>query len=862
MLRLSLIAIYVLALIASHWVRDTAAPGVPVDPGQHVVQVRETAKGNLTGREISMAYWDLPAGEEGLQKPIVVLHGSPVATPAMWPLMDELTGSSRIIAPDLPGMGASTRVVADYSFQAHALAVIELLDHLEVEKVHLVAYSMGGGVALEILRTDPARVESLAMVSALGVQELELLGDYSLNHIVHGLQFSLLWMLQELTPHFGLLDRFPLNTSYARNFLDSDQRPMRGILEDAQPPMLIVHGEDDAFVPAVVAREHARIVPQSILESRPGGHLIVITDPEMVAKPLADFLKKVESGNGVSRRDAAKERIAAAEDAFDFRIHGEREFGFQAMGAVLLGLATLASEDLACISGGLLVARGALSFLPVVLGCFGGIVLGDVLLFMAGRLLGARALRRRPWCWLVSEERVERCAALFRRRGGTLVLTARFLPGLRLPTYFAAGAVGMNPGSFLLYFLGAALLWTPLLVGAALLIGDQFLVWAERAGSWGWVVGLTGVVVLWGGSRLVLAVSTHRGRRLLYGRIQRLARWEFWPAWVVYPPVVAYILWLGIRYRGFTLFTAVNPAMPCGGVAGESKAEILGSFPDGLAEIARFATIEPDANVGKRMNQLEEFMEGTDLSFPVVLKPDVGERGQGVSIVRGHTEAAKVLARCTDRIVAQEYVGGVEYGVFYARLPSEQKGRVISITAKHLTSVCGDGVRTLEALILDDARAVCMARFFLEKLASRLDEVPARGEVVRLTDLGTHCRGAEFSDGWEEAWSEVLEDRLDAVSKQYKGFYFGRYDLRTPSAGAIREKGEFRVLEVNGVTSECTHMYDSRYSLFQAWNILFTQWRLAFLIGAENRIRGHRPATMRDFFSTISRHFGREKFEA
>jgi hypothetical protein len=245
-----------------------------------------------------------------------------------------------------------------------------------------------------------------------------------------------------------------------------------------------------------------------------------------------------------------------------------------------------------------------------------------------------------------------------------------------------------------------------------------------------------------------------------------------------------------------------------------------------------------------------------------VLKPDVGERGQGVAVIRDRAAAADYLRRCPGPVIAQEYVDGREFGLFYVRRPSEPRGRLISITAKHLTSVRGDGRSTLEELILGDDRAVCSAAFFLEKHAARLADVPAAGAEVRLTELGTHCRGATFRDGWDEVWSEQLAARVDALSRRHSGYFFGRYDVRTPSAEALRERGEFKVLELNGVTSETTHMYDPRYSLATAYRALFGQWRLAFVIGAENRARGARPATVREIHRAIRAHLGRTKFEA
>ena len=83
---------------------------------------------------------------------------------------------------------------------------------------------------------------SIVLLSAIGVQEHELLGNYHANHFLHGAQLGALWLLREGAPHFGLLDRFPLDVEYARNFYDSDQRPLRSILQSYKGRMLIFMG--------------------------------------------------------------------------------------------------------------------------------------------------------------------------------------------------------------------------------------------------------------------------------------------------------------------------------------------------------------------------------------------------------------------------------------------------------------------------------------------------------------------------------------------------------------------------------------------------------------------------------------------
>jgi hypothetical protein len=130
-----------------------------------------------------------------------------------------------------------------------------------------------------------------------------------------------------------------------------------------------------------------------------------------------------------------------------------------------------------------------------------------------------------------------------------------------------------------------------------------------------------------------------------------------------------------------------------------------------------------------------------------------------------------------------------------------------------------------------------------------LEEVPALGEVVRLVEIGTHCRGAIFVDGMKYKIA-ALEDAVEELARSFEGFYFGRFDLRAPSLEAFGE-GDFKVLELNGVSSESTHIYDPKYRLVDAWGILCRQWRLAFEVGARNRARGFEPASLREVVGMV-----------
>jgi hypothetical protein len=209
------------------------------------------------------------------------------------------------------------------------------------------------------------------------------------------------------------------------------------------------------------------------------------------------------------------------------------------------------------------------------------------------------------------------------------------------------------------------------------------------------------------------------------------------------------------------------------------------------------------------------------------------------------------LAQTNTDTIVQEYVPGVEFGVFYLRRPGDSRGRILSITEKRLPSVTGDGRSTLEELILRDADTIGMARFHLQQRVDRLREVPAAMEVVSLGDCGSHCRGARFYDAGR-LLTPALERAIDDIASRFAGFYFGRFDLRVPSHEALMRGEAITILELNGVTSEVTHIYDPGVGLIEAYHTLFEQWRLAFEIGAANAARGARVWSLAELAGLVA----------
>ena len=631
--KLYLILAYLLLLSASQLFRHLHSETIEIPDAISVFSAKAVRSDQrFSAISVRMAYLDTGGAEQATEKPpVLLLHGSPGSLEDFQKLVQLLACDHRVIAPSLPGFGNSRRHIPDYSTRAHADYCLQLLDFLKMPRVHVVAFSMGGGVALDLYDRDPGRVASMTMVGSIGVQELELLGNYELNHIIHGIQLAMVWALENLIPHFGLFDNDVFNVAYAHNFYDTDQRSFRNILLRFKPPVLIIHSHDDSLVPFAAGKEHHRLLPQSeMIALDNGNHFILWTKPSQIARDLDTFFNEVESGAALTRDQATPERIAAAMRPFS-QIPIEPARGLSLF--ILLALivtGTFITEDLTCIAAGLLIAHGRLPLTAGFLACFLGIYLGDQLLYLAGRVLGRSAVHRAPWKWVVNEQDLRLAASWFERRGMMVILLSRFVPGTRLPTYLLAGAVRARYWLFALYFFVAVTLWTPLILGLTLMVGERAApLWSRVEHNTFWVLILTFATVLIF-LRLIVPSFTHRGRRVLVGHWRRLIRWEFWPPWTFYPPVVLRILGWSLRKGGFARVTAVNPGIHLGGFVGESKWEIYQGLSASDDYLAVTTLLPRRFTIAQALDRAGRFLAEKRLDYPLILKPDRGQRGEHV----------------------------------------------------------------------------------------------------------------------------------------------------------------------------------------------------------------------------------------
>lgn len=306
-----------------------------------------------------------------------------------------------------------------------------------------------------------------------------------------------------------------------------------------------------------------------------------------------------------------------------------------------------------------------------------------------------------------------------------------------------------------------------------------------------------------------------------------IKHFEFWPARVFEAPYYAWLLILCVRHRLPPAYLAkANYALDHGEIGMGSKYDTQMAFPQD-----RFpATVLLAAGLSRaaQLALITEFALAHH--WPVVLKPDVGAVGKGVIRLDSPEMVEKHLPEINSNYLLQAYCKlPEEFGVFYVNVDGQ--ARITGINRKHFPTVLGDGRSTLGELARRHPRHTEHWPLFLQYL--NLDEVPDAGVSVRLSFVGSHTMGCMFTDDTALRTDELF-DAIQTVCAPQPGFNFGRLDVRAQSVAAF-QAGEFVVIEVNGVASLPTHMFDPQNSLLRGYQIFLQHAGFLAQAASENR---------------------------
>ena len=328
----------------------------------------------------------------------------------------------------------------------------------------------------------------------------------------------------------------------------------------------------------------------------------------------------------------------------------------------------------------------------------------------------------------------------------------------------------------------------------------------------------------------------------------KLFNYEYWPYLLFFLPLVPYWFLLAIRAKSLTFFTSANPGIEHGGIFGESKMEILDMIDKKYLPTS--VLFEKSSNLKTVKATLAKSM----LTFPVIFKPDVGERGNEVEKIDDTPMLEAYLSRIDEAFIAQDYVDfELELGVLYYKFPNAAGSGITSIVVKEFLSVVGDGTSTLLTLLEQNDRA----RFQIESLRAKfsMEQVLEKGAFLNLEPIGNHCRGTKFLSGMHLINDDLVKV-FDDVSQDIKGFNFGRFDLKVKSIEDLMSGENIKILELNGVTSEPGHIYDPKWTLLKAYRDTAANMKVMMQVSVANMKLGVKPTPPAVIRKLLWKHLG------
>ncbi|ADG66984.1 alpha/beta hydrolase fold protein [Planctopirus limnophila DSM 3776] len=263
-----------------------------------------------------MPYFETTAGRvfavvQGEGPPVVLLHGFPL-THRMWrEQMVPLSANHQLIVPDFPGFGQTSLAKDSLSIDDYAIVTFALLDVIAPQQpVHVAGLSMGGYIAMGMLRQAADRIRSLALLntkreadSAEAAQKRLAMAD---KLLVEGSRVAAEAMMPIVMAPDVNEDR-PALFDFVRDLMISQaarglavaQRAMASrpdsteLLAKCSVSVLVVAGSEDKITPPQGMAEMARDIPGSqFVTIADAGHLSPLEKPVAVNEALLSHFQR------------------------------------------------------------------------------------------------------------------------------------------------------------------------------------------------------------------------------------------------------------------------------------------------------------------------------------------------------------------------------------------------------------------------------------------------------------------------------------------------------------------------------------------------------------------------------------------
>jgi 3-oxoadipate enol-lactonase len=245
---------------------------------------------------------------DGPGDPLVLLHAFPLNGRMFEAQMEAFSEGRRVVAPDYPGFGRSTRTPAQPDIRYYAQGIRGILDRLGLERVVLGGVSMGGYVAFGCMRLFPERVSGLILADTRPDSDSEETRENRKNMARRvaneGVEVLIELQMRRLLARDTLEKNEEVVEEVRNMILESSpggvvaalgalrERPdSTPLLEEIEVPTLVIGGEEDGISSPEVMGAMAEKIPDSRHVTLPrAGHLSNLEAPEGFNAALKEFL--------------------------------------------------------------------------------------------------------------------------------------------------------------------------------------------------------------------------------------------------------------------------------------------------------------------------------------------------------------------------------------------------------------------------------------------------------------------------------------------------------------------------------------------------------------------------------------------
>ena len=225
----------------------------------------------------------------GAGEPVLLLHGGGGSIATSWPpdFIMELSRDFRVVLADMRGHGRTADGIGPMTYGRLTFDVVRLLDHLGIDRAHVIGHSMGAITGLHLLVDFPDRVRTVTLLAGayhVDNYRREAHEDLKreLDAVIRGEDSTSRWASMPVSVLTKLRDSVLTGPTLTTRVLDTIRRPT----------LIVAAGQDAYFAPSVAEEMHAHIKGSELIVFPDATHRVQVTNVKELIPAIRDFVMR------------------------------------------------------------------------------------------------------------------------------------------------------------------------------------------------------------------------------------------------------------------------------------------------------------------------------------------------------------------------------------------------------------------------------------------------------------------------------------------------------------------------------------------------------------------------------------------